>query len=58
VAHAVLVILSHMLRDQEPSTDLGVDSFDQLDTERLPRRYVQRLEQLGYAVTLTPAPAA
>jgi hypothetical protein len=33
-------------------------SFDRLDTERLQRRYVQRLEQLGYTVTLTPVPAA
>jgi hypothetical protein len=54
----VLVLLSYMLRDQNPSTDLGVDSFDRLDTERIQRRYVQRLEQLGYSVILTPAPAA
>jgi transposase len=58
VAHAVLVILSHLVRDQKPSTDLGVDYFDRLDTERLQRRYVQRLEHLGYTVTLTPVPAA
>jgi len=58
VAPAVLVILYYMLRDQKPSTDLGVDSFDRLDTERIQRRYVQRLEQLGYSVILTPAPAA
>ena len=58
VAHAVLVILYYMLRDQKPSTDLGVDSFDRWDTERIQRRYVQRLEQLGYSVILTPAPAA
>ena len=47
-----------MLRDHKPSTDLGADYFDQLDTERLQRRYVQRLEHLGYTVTLTPVPAA
>jgi transposase len=47
-----------MLRDHKPYTDLGADYFDQLDTERLQHRYVQRLEQLGYSVTLTPAPAA
>jgi transposase len=63
VAHALLVILYHLLRDRKPSTDLGADYFDQLDTERLQRRYVQRryvqrLEQLGYTVTLTPTPAA
>ena len=58
VAHAVLVALYHMLRDHVPYTDLGADYFDRLDTERLQRRYVQRLEQLGYTVTLNPAPAA
>jgi transposase len=58
VAHAVLVILYHMLREHKPYTDLGADYFDRLDTQRLQHRYVQRLEQLGYTVTLTPAPAA
>jgi transposase len=58
VAHAVLVALYHMLRAHVPSSDLGADYFDRLDTERLQRRYVQRLEQLGYTVTLNPAPAA
>jgi transposase len=58
VAHAVLVALYHMLRDHVPYSDLGADYFDQLDTERLQRRYVQRLEQLGYTVSLTPVPAA
>jgi len=58
VAHALLVILYHMLRDHKPYSDLGADYFDRLDTERLQRRYVQRLEHLGCTVTLTPAPAA
>jgi transposase len=58
VAHSVLVILSHLLRDHRPYTDLGADYFDRLDTARLQRRSVQRLAHLGYTVTLTPAPAA
>jgi hypothetical protein len=29
-AHAVLVILYHLLRDHKPYNDLGVDSFDRL----------------------------
>ena len=58
MAHALLVILSHMLRDRKPYTDLGANYFDRLDTERLQHRYVQRLQQLGYTVTLTPVPAA
>lgn len=58
VAHSVLVILYHLLRDHKPYTDLGADYFDKLDAKRLQRQHVRRLEQLGYSVTLTPMPAA
>lgn len=55
VAHSLLVIIYHMLREQRPYADLGADYFDQLDTARLERHHVRRLEQIGYAVILTPA---
>lgn len=58
VAHSVLVVISHMLRDQRPYTDLGADYFERLDAARLERHHVRRLEQLGYTVTLTPAEVA
>jgi transposase len=58
VAHSVLVICSHLLRDHRPEGDLGADSFDQLDRPRAERHHVRRLQQLGYTVTLTPASAA
>jgi hypothetical protein len=58
VAHSVLVVIYHMLRDQRPYTDLGADYFDRLDTARLERQHVRRLEQLGYTVTLTPTVVA
>lgn len=54
LAHKVLVILYHVLRDKKPYTDLGADYFDKLDLARIERQAVRRLEQLGYAVTLTP----
>ncbi len=57
VAHSVLVILYHVLRDRQPSTDLGADSFDCLDRTRLEPRYLHQLERLGYTVTLTPSAA-
>jgi hypothetical protein len=47
-----------MLRAHQPYHDLGPDYLEQLDHQRLQRQYVRRLEQLDYAVTLTPAPAA
>jgi transposase len=52
VAHKLLVIIYHMLKDNKPYQDLGGDYFDQLDADRIERRAVQRLEQLGYTVTL------
>lgn len=57
VAHSLVVIIYHLLRDHQPYRDLGADYFDQLDSARLERHYIQRLEQLGYAVTLTPTVA-
>jgi transposase len=50
----VLVILYYVLRDKKPYTDLGADYFDKLDLARIERQAVRRLEQPGYAVTLTP----
>ncbi len=55
VAHSVLVIAYHILRDKRPYTDLGADYFDRLDQTRLERHHVNRLKQLGYEVTLSPA---
>jgi transposase len=58
VAHTLLVVIYHMLRDQKPYADLGAEYFDRLDAARLERLHVRRLEQLGYTVTLTPATVA
>jgi transposase len=58
VAHSVLVIIYHMLRDQRPYHDLGATYFEHIDTTRLQRHHVRRLEQLGYTVTLTPTQVA
>jgi transposase len=58
VAHSVLGILYHMLRDHPPYADMGSDYCDRLDPERLQHHPVRRLEQLGFTVTLSPASAA
>jgi len=57
VAHSVVVIIYHMLRDRRPYADLGPDYFERLDTTRTQQHNVRRLEQLGYTVTLAPAAA-
>jgi transposase len=54
VAHSLLVSIYHMLRDQVPYQDLGPDHFDRLQTQRLERHDVRRLEALGFQVQLTP----
>jgi transposase len=58
VAHSVLVVIYHLLRDRQPYHDLGADYFDRLDAAQLQRHHVRRLEQLGYTVTLTPSNVA
>jgi hypothetical protein len=54
VSHSLLVIIYHMLARNSTYSDLGPDYFDALENGRLQRHYVRRLEQLGFAVTLTP----
>ena len=58
VAHSLLVSIYHMLRTSQPYRGLGPDHLEQLDHARLQRQYVRRLEQLGYAVALSPAEVA
>jgi transposase len=58
VSHTLLIVIYHLLRDQQPYHDLGADYFDRLDTQRIQRHHVHRLEQLGYVVTLAPVELA
>lgn len=58
VAHSLLVIIYHILKNGIFYEDLGADCFATLDAERLERHHVRRLEQFGYTVTLTPQEAA
>jgi transposase len=58
VAHSLLIVVYHVLRTGQPYAELGAGYLDQLDAARIERHHVRRLEQLGYAVTLTPFTAA
>jgi transposase len=59
LGHSILVIIYHLLKRQTTYRELGADYFDRLDTERLTRGLVRRLERLGHRVTLAPRePAA
>jgi transposase len=57
LGHTILVIIYHLLRDGTTYHDLGPDYFDRLETERLTRTLVRRLERLGHKVTLQPQDA-
>lgn len=52
VAHAILIIIYHMLKDGSHYRELGQDYFDRLDRDAVSRRLVRRLESLGYQVEL------
>lgn len=58
VAHSILVIAYHMLRDGTEYCDLGGDYFDKRNQDHLQRRLVKRLESLGLKVTVEPTAAA
>jgi transposase len=52
VAHSILVIAYHVLRDGVSYRELGGDYFERLNTDRLTRYHTKRLAALGYTVTL------
>ena len=56
VAHALLVIIWHVLATGKPYDELGEDYFtNRLDPDRETRRLIAKLEALGHTVTLDPA---
>lgn len=58
VAHSLLVVIYHVLRDKVPYRELGSTFFDQLNPPRVIHRLTKRFEDLGYNVTLHPISAA
>jgi transposase len=55
VAHSILVIVYHVLKDGSSYQDLGPNYFDERAREMTVRRAVQRLERLGVKVTIEDA---
>ena len=58
IGHKILVAAYHMLSTGTSYKDLGASYLDGLDTRRVTRNLVRRLERLGYGVTLQPKTAA
>ena len=58
VAHSIVVSAFYMLSRNEPYHDLGATYFDERRREHLVDRLTQRIERLGYRVTLEPVGVA
>lgn len=58
VAHSQLIAIYHILANDTEYVDLGGDYFDKLDSARLIRHHVRRLESLGLCVSVVPIPKA
>ena len=52
VGHSILVIAYHLLTRKEAYSDLGANYFDERDRQAVTNRCLNRLQKLGYKVTL------
>jgi transposase len=52
IAHSILVIAYHIIRDGKPYQELGATFHDQRSSKAIVRRLTQRLEDLGFVVNL------
>jgi transposase len=58
VAHRLLVIIYHLLKDQGSYRELGPDHFNKVNAAHVQRHHVKRLESLGFKVVLEPVAKA
>ena len=54
VAHRILIAAYHMLKNNEPYKELGATYLDERNKPKVVKRMKQRIEQLGYRVTIEP----
>jgi transposase len=57
VAHSILTVIYHVLKDGVFYEDLGADYFDRRSPDQHARYHLKRLAELGFDVTLQPAAA-
>jgi transposase len=58
VAHSILVIAYHIIRDGTSYVDLGANYYDKHNAEMIQQRLIKRLEALGLTVTVEPLTVA
>jgi transposase len=54
VAHQLLTIIFHVIRDRSTYRELGASHYDQQNKPKVTRKLIERLQRLGYYVTLQP----
>jgi transposase len=54
VAHSILVILYHLLRNRTPFQEKGEAFFEEQERQGTQKRLVRQLSRLGYRVELQP----
>jgi len=54
LAHRILILIYHLLKERQAYRELGPGHADEQAAESSKRWAIRRLEQLGFAVTLTP----
>jgi hypothetical protein len=50
----MLVAIWHMINDQAPYRDPGVDCYSRLNPDKIKNRAIDQLTAIGYTVTVTP----
>jgi transposase len=58
LAHRILIIIYHVLKEQQAYQELGPAHVDEKAIEVAKRRALRTLEELGYEVTLQEAEVA
>jgi len=58
LAHRILVIIYHLLHEQQPYRELGPGHAEEQANDASKRWAIRRLEQLGYQVSLESAEIA
>jgi hypothetical protein len=53
IARKALVVCYHMLKDNVPFHEMGVDFLNNLEPERKIKYHAKRLEELGYHVVIS-----
>jgi transposase len=52
IAHKILVSIYHILKKREPYKELGESYLDQLNKGKIAKHLCQRLQDLGYDITI------